>query len=511
MRSLLGRGLASLPGDQPAIVTPEQTTTYAQLLDSARRVASWFVSIGVTAGSPVAIMVPNSIEYIVTDIAVNLLGAVKVPLNDLLSDDDIAFIVDDAQPAACVADDRRAAFLVGRTDGHQILHIVCTHEMHRGTTPWSAVTATPPMTLAELDARVIDEDCPGLILYTGGTTGRSKGVVHSQRSLTTNLLVHRIETGLDQTDRLLLTSPLPHSAGFLLQTMLLAGGVVHLRKRFEPGEVLELIERDSISYLFLVPTMLYRLLDTLRATESDVSSIRTILYGAAPMSPSRLSEGIDRFGEVFVQLYGQSEVPNFLTRLSKGDHRTAAGRSGSCGRACSTVEIRIVDPPTGETQPPGAVGEVVVRSGFTMSGYLGLPDITATTLREGWLHTGDVGYLDADHYLYIVDRLKDMVITGGMNVYTSEVEQVLVDAPGVAEVAVIGLPDSDWGEKVCAVVVASSASPFSENEVDDFCRLHLSKYKRPKKYVRVARLPLTNYGKVDKKKLLADISASSGS
>jgi fatty-acyl-CoA synthase/long-chain acyl-CoA synthetase len=329
--------------------------------------------------------------------------------------------------------------------------------------------------------------------------------VHRQDRLALNQLAHRIETEIRSDDRLLLSSPLPHSAGLLLQTALCAGAVTHVERRFDPAAVLEAVEQEGVSYLFMVPTMIYRLLDRAAEDRGDYAALRTILYGAAPISPERLTEGLQRFGPVFMQLYGQSEAPNFITRLSREDHVAGErdpGRLRSCGRPTAMAEVRIVDA-DGRDCPPGTEGEVVARTAFTMTGYHRLPDVTERTLRDGWLHTGDIGYLDEDSYLYLLDRKNDMIISGGMNVYCSEVESAVAEVDGVGQVAVAGVPHPDWGEAVVAFVVPDPDAALDEEAVRTHCRTALSAYKRPKAVVRMDSLPLTAYGKVDKKALRA--------
>jgi fatty-acyl-CoA synthase/long-chain acyl-CoA synthetase len=255
----------------------------------------------------------------------------------------------------------------------------------------------------------------------------------------------------------------------------------------------------------MVPTMIYRLLDAAEGRELDLSSLRTILYGAAPITPERLEQGLHRFGGVFMQLYGQSEAPNFLTRLAREDHDPLLPeRLASCGRPATLVTVAVLDDHSNHL-PPGQVGEICARAPYVMNEYLGLPDKTATTLRDGWLHTGDIGFIDDDGYLHLLDRKNDMIISGGMNVYTTEVEQVVSACPGVAQVAVVGVPHPDWGEAVVAFVVP--AEGFDEDAVMQRCRAELAAYKRPKAFQRVETLPVTSVGKVDKKRLKSGCSA----
>jgi fatty-acyl-CoA synthase len=497
-------------GDRPAIRFGGDTWTYQRLVDEADRLARGLIGLGVGPGVPVALMMSNRPEYLVADLAVIRCGAIKVPLNDMLSQGEIAHILADSGAAVAIADRGLLPAAQQAVTGtlHTLITVDSLEETPPGTTPWRTVLQdgddrnATPRTAASTDPAAPDD--LGLILYTGGTTGRPKGVTHTQRGLAVNLLSHIIEAGIGDDERILLTSPLPHSAGFLAQAGLLRGATLLLERRFDPDQVLGLIAGGTITFTFMVPTMIYRLLDRAAGRDLSASALRTILYGAAPITRERLAQGLATFGPVFMQLYGQSEAPNFLTRLRREDHTTdpaLAHRLTSCGRAVLLATVAVVDD-EGHPLPPGEVGEVVARSPYVMAGYHRLPDKTAETLRDGWLHTGDIGYLAADGYLYLLDRKNDIIITGGMNVYSSEVEQFLQTCPGVGQVAVVGLPDPDWGEAVVAVVVPAPGT--ARIDLDDLtarCRLTLSAYKRPKSIRQVEQLPLTPYGKVDKKQL----------
>jgi len=334
-------------------------------------------------------------------------------------------------------------------------------------------------------------------MYTGGTTGRPKGIVHTAGALGTNLLTHVLAGEVRFDERMLLCTPLPHSAGFFLQAGILQGATIFVEPRFEPKALLRAIEEHAISWTFMVPTMIYRLLDALRKSDRGTSSLATIVYGAAPISKPRIEEAIDRLGAVFLQLFGQSECPNFATTLGKEDHRVPE-LLGSCGRPCPGVEIRIGDEQGAELEC-GEVGEVLIRAAYTMREYYRAPELTEQAYVADWLRTGDVGYLAKSGHLFLVDRKKDMIISGGMNVYCSEVEQVLQSHPSVGSAAVVGLPDADWGEAVHAFVVARGTVEC--DDLDAFCRGQLAKYKVPKGLTFVEALPTTPYGKVDKKAL----------
>jgi fatty-acyl-CoA synthase/long-chain acyl-CoA synthetase len=485
-------------GPRRAVVAGGETWTYADLERASRAVAGHLAELGVGPGDPVAIILRNGAEYVVADLAIALLGAAKVPLNLMLSTEEQAYILADSGARVCLIEADRLE-VIGAAREHGTDPRVVVRGGGAGPGSWDAAVNHAPLAAGPR----VPPDALALIMYTGGTTGRPKGVLHTQRGVAANLLSHLVEMELGAEDVLLLTSPLPHSAGFLLQAALSKGASVFVEESFDIEVILDRISRDRVSYLFMVPTMIYRLLDAVAARDDiDTSSVRTILYGAAPISLERLQDGLRRFGPVFVQLYAQSEAPNFLTRLRRDDHRVEGRdvrRLASCGQSVvmARVEVRKED---GSACAPGEVGEVVARSPYTMIGYLGREPETAAALRDGWLHTGDLGYLDEDGYLYLVDRKNDMIITGGFNVYSTEVEQALARVPGVQEAAVTGIPHPDWGEAVVAFVVPERPDVTAES-IQAAAREVLTAYKRPKRIVLVPSLPVTAVGKIDKKEL----------
>lgn len=481
-----------------ALVADGVTWTYADLDEASRALAGHLRDLGVGPGDPVALIVRNSAEYVVTDLAIALLGAARVPLNLMLSVEEQAYILTDCQPVVCVVEAENLTS-VDRARERGVDPAVVVVRGSGGPTSWEQALTHGPLSA---EPQVSPQDL-AMIMYTGGTTGLPKGVMHTQRSIATNLLSHVIEMEIDAQDVLLITSPLPHSAGFLLQAALVKGATVLLEEGFEVARVLERIEQDRASYLFMVPTMIYRLLDAVEdLDEFDSSSLRTIMYGAAPITVARLEQGLRLFGPVFMQIYAQSEAPNFLTRLRRDDHHPTgptAHRLRSCGQSVTMAEVAIAGE-DGVRCAPGEIGEVIARAPYTMEGYLGKAAETAESLRDGWLHTGDVGFLDEEGYLYLVDRKKDMIITGGLNVYSSEVEQALAALPGVRESAVTGIPHPDWGEAVVAFVVPGNEGVTPE-DIHSAVRGELTSYKRPKRVVLVDSLPVTAVGKVNKVEL----------
>ncbi|MFF2085395.1 AMP-binding protein [Nocardia sp. NPDC058176] len=488
-------------GSRPAVHDRGISRSYAQIVVEANQLAHRLRDAGVGPGVGVALMMSNRAEYVVADQAVIRCGAVKVPLNDMLSFNDIDHILRDSGARVVIADAEMLTQVL-RTTAPQVELIIATEapaDAPDRVVGWNDALAGQSVTAPDIDPAPTDL---GMIMYTGGTTGRPKGVMHTQQGLTLNLLAHVIEMGLLDDERVLLTTPLPHSAGFLLQAGMLKGACHYLESKFDAESVLERMAVDRVTFTFMVPTMIYRVLDHAADRDFDVSSIRTILYGAAPITPERLHQGLERFGPVFMQLYGQSEAPNFLTRLRREDHRADTDRLASCGQAATMSTVKVVDS-AGRELLPGEVGEIIALTPYTFSGYRDLSEQTEKALRDGWLYTGDIGRIDDDGFVYLLDRKNDMVITGGMNVYCTEVERIVATCRGVADVAVVGIPHPDWGEAVVAFVVPEDGAVVDESELLAVCRAELARYKQPKAIRVVDTVPTTSYGKHDKKALRA--------
>lgn len=493
-------------GDRTAIVFDGRTVTYDTLRRSALRVANALVRYGIGPNKRVALIMSNCPEYVVSDLGVIFAGGTKVPLNDMLGEKEIAYILKDSGAKLAVVGPNFFD-VIQKVRNHlpeleTIVGVAPAEQCPEPFIPWDAFLEEGSET--DVEADVSPEDM-SLIAYTGGTTGLPKGVVHSQENMVLNLFSHVIELGLQDDERILLTSPLPHSAGVVLLAGLIKGATHYIERKFDPQLVIDRIERDKVTLTFLVPTMIYRVMDQIGGRKYDFSSLRTILYGASSITAERLKQGLEIFGQVFMQLYGQTEAPNFITRLRKEDHRTdpeGVHRLRSCGKPVAMSAVKIVDG-QGNEVPRGVEGEIAARTFYTMVGYHNQPEKTAETLRNGWLHTGDVGMMDEEGYVYLLDRKKDMIISGGMNVYSVEVENAIHRHPGVSQVAVIGVPHPDWGEAVMAFVVPKPGMEVTEEGIIEHCRKELSAYKRPKEIRLVDSLPLTPYGKIDKKALRA--------
>lgn len=484
-----------------------ETLTYADLDEQSNAVANALVDRGIAPGDRVALLVSNRVEYVVADLAIIKAGAVKVPLNAMLTPDEFEYMLSDSGASTAIAGPAFTEMLVdiapSLPDLERPVGIAADRSSPAGFTDFATLRAEG----ASETAPSIDIDPSETVAhyYTGGTTGKPKGVIQSHRSMTMNVYAHAIELAITGDNTLLLMTPLPHSAGLFLWGGLLTGATMVVRDGFDPERALQDIETRSITWTFMVPTMIYRLLDHAALDSYDTSTLETLVYGAAPMTANRLKEGLDKFGAVFLQFYGQTEVPNLITTFGKDEHRHAVDngldeRLESAGQPCLMADVKVVDYDTGEELPQGEIGEILVTAPYTMDEYFDLPEKSAETLVDGWVRTGDIGRINGDGYLYLLDRDSDVIITGGMNVYSTEVEDALDRHPDVREVAVIGIPDSDWGEAVHAVVVPETAS-LSESDLRAFADERLADYKKPKSVEFVDKIPTTPYGKQDKVEL----------
>lgn len=338
------------------------------------------------------------------------------------------------------------------------------------------------------------------INFTGGTTGKSKGAVRRHSVLAASTVAIMADFDLPETPRYLAAGPISHVTGTKILPTLLRGGSVHLLPRFDVGEFCSVVERQKINTTTLVPTMIYSLLDSDMVDRADLSSLELLLYGASAMSPSRLVEGIERIGPIFSQLYGQTECYPIAV-MPKADHDPARPEIlASCGFPVTSCDVRLLGD-DGNAVAAGEAGEICVRGPYVMDYYLDEPELTEETLAGGWLRTGDVARADEEGRLFIVDRKKDMIVTGGFNVYPREVEDVLAGAPGVAAAAVIGVPDPRWGEAVTAIIVPRTDERIDPEALIALVRSRCGNVQAPKRIEIADSLPLTSIGKIDKKAL----------
>jgi acyl-CoA synthetase (AMP-forming)/AMP-acid ligase II len=477
-----------------------RTLTAAHIRDEVSRLSQAFAACGLGPGSPVATLSLNRPEVIYTNGAALMTGCRTTPLTALASLDDHAHILEDARIDTLVFDpafDQRAADLQERLPSlRRLLALGASQVGHDLMTDAGSFTARP-LRPPRFDGQTVDR-----IMYTGGTTGRPKGVVGTYRSAAAVARIQMAEWQWPDEFRFLICSPLSHAGGAFLLPALLRGGSLVVLPAFDADEVLAAIERHRITATMLVPTMLYTLLDHPRVGQADLSSLQAIYYGAAAMSPTRLAEAIERFGPIFFQFYGQSEAPMTVCSLRKEEHDLShPERLMSCGRPGPFLDVALLND-NGEELDEGP-GEVCVRGPIVMEGYWQQPDATAEVFHGGWLHTGDVARRDAEGFLTIVDRKKDMIVSGGFNVFAREVEDVLSSHPAVAVVAVIGVPDPKWGEAVKAVVVTRPGAVVTAEELIATVRAAKGPVHTPKSVDFTDAIPTSPLGKPDKKALRA--------
>jgi acyl-CoA synthetase (AMP-forming)/AMP-acid ligase II len=494
---------AAAPGRPALFHGTEMVADYSAFAGSAAAMATHLADrLGVQPGHSVAVYMANCTAYLECLYGIWWAGAVAVPVNAKLHPREAAWIFADSGVRLAFVDDAAKAALA--IEG---IDVPCVLAGERYEAP--AQTTGKPCSRAPHEL--------AWLFYTSGTTGRPKGAMLSHGNLVAMSLSYLADVDeVSAEDAALYAAPLSHGAGLynFIHVRRGARHVVPISGGFDAAEVLSLSRQLGRVSFFAAPTMVHRLVDAAKATGQNGEGIRTIVYGGGPMYRADIEAALALLGPKFVQIYGQGESPMTITALSRADHSNTEGRRlASVGRAHSAVEVRVVDAER-MPLPPGEPGEIEVRGLTVMRGYWNNPEATARTLRDGWLLTGDIGVLDEDGYLTLSDRSKDVIISGGSNIYPREVEEVLLTHPAVREASVVGEPDSDWGETVVAFVVAPDAPPDLEAVLDRVCLGSIARFKRPKRYLLVPELPKNNYGKVLKtelrRRLQGDAIASSG-
>jgi acyl-CoA synthetase (AMP-forming)/AMP-acid ligase II len=487
--------------DHVMTIFGDRERTFGEVAGRVARLAAALRGLGVGDGDRVAMLALNSDRYSEYLLAVPWANAVLNPVNVRWSAAEIAYSLRDSGTGVLVADDAFAPVLPAVREAVPGLRAV----IHAGDGPApdgtvgyeDLIAAASPIE----DARRGGDDLAG-VFYTGGTTGFPKGVMLSHANLGVSWLGsaatgHLVRPG----SRTLHTAPMFHLADLACWgATVLVGGSHVIVPAFEPAAVLAAIERHRVTDVLLVPTMIQLLASHPEVARYDLASLRSVIYGASPIPQALLERAMKCFpGASFTQAYGMTELAPVATILSPSDHERS-GLLRSAGRAAPHAEIRIVDP-DGAPLPSGTVGEIIVRGGHVMQGYWNQPEQTAAAVRDGWMHTGDGGYLDDQGYLYVVDRIKDMIITGGENVYSAEVENAVASHPAVAQCAVIGVPDPDWGERVHAVVVVCPDTTVTLEELREHVKTLIAGYKAPRSLEIAGTLPTSGAGKILKHQL----------
>lgn len=496
---------AQTRGDATALVFEGRETSFAELDRHASCVANGLIALGLKPDERIAYLGKNS------DLFVELLmGAVKArvvtaPVNWRLAAPEIAFIVDDAKAAVLFVGPE---FIdLARSLQPQLSHLRAIVTMEGGAPEWQDFAAWRDAQ-SEIDPKLAtSKDDVAIQLYTSGTTGKPKGAMLSHQNFLSLLRIGGTDENPDwniwtDTDVSLVAMPVFHIGGVGWAVFgLYHGAKSVIAREFDPNKVLDFFRDYGISKLFLVPAAMQFIVRQPRAREMDFSQLKYIMYGASPIPAALLKECIAVFGCGFVQMYGMTETTGTIVVLAPEDHVEGRDCMRSAGKALPGIEIAILDP-DGRPLPTGAVGEIATRSASNMVGYWNLPDATARTLdRDNWLRTGDAGYLDADGFLYIHDRIKDMIISGGENIYPAEVESAICDHPDVAEVAVVGVPDDTWGEAVKAVVALKPGKEISATDIIAFTRQRIAAFKTPKTVDFIQALPRNASGKILRRQL----------
>lgn len=496
---------------QTALRTPEApallygtkvVADYRGFYARAAGVATWLSQKGIRPGDRVALFMKNHPNYLVAMFGIWMTGAAIVPVNAKLHPREAAFILEDSGSLICLVSSELESELAAVTS----IELVCADGA-----AFETMQDAAPHDIARSETGDL-----AWLFYTSGTTGKPKGVMITHGMLLATSIGYPADVDeVSANDAALYAAPMSHGAGLyaMIHVRMGARHICPTSGGFDPDEVMMLSDKIGGISMFMAPTMVRRLTDAAIAAGDRVAGLKTIVYGGGPMYVADIVEAVDWFGSKFVQIYGQGECPMAITSLSRAEvadrsHPRWQARLASVGTAQSLVEVRIgAEDGTPLTQ--GEVGEIMVRGLPVMPGYWQNAEATAKALKDGWLMTGDVGALDMDGYLTLQDRSKDVIISGGSNIYPREVEEVLLTHPSVSEVSVIGRPSAEWGEDVVAFVVAVGGGHVDPAELDALCREQIARFKRPKAYFSLPELPKNNYGKVLKTELRKQLAEGS--
>jgi len=485
--------------NQAAYLMGEQSITHRQLLDRAKRIASAAENSGLQRQDRVGVLSMNNLAYGELMAACQWSGLILSTVNFRLAGPEIAHIIKDSTPSILFFEAQYAELLAGlREQLPSIATYVCIDGHVDWASDYEAFIATGQPEGSSFCAR--EEDIAALI-YTSGTTGKPKGCILGQREMRLGAQTMSIETRSGPNDRILLVMPLFHIGAMAMGMGIhFRGGTVVLHRQFDPAELLKAVNDDGVSILHLAPTLVQMVLDHPNLQDCDFSKLHTIVYSAAAMPLPLLKRGMELLGPIFINLYGQTEV--FSSGLLREQHRPDGSEQEkrwltSVGQPFPGTRVRIEDD-NGKLCPPEVAGEIVVQSTAMARGYWNNHKATLETFRDGWCYTGDVGLFDEDGMLYLVDRKKDVIISGGENIYSREVEDAILSNKAISECAVIGLADEKWGESVCAVVVMREGEQLSEADVIGHCQTMIASYKKPRTVIFADSIPKMPTGKIDK-------------
>ena len=503
--TLFTKSARSFP-DRSAICYGDKEWTYAEANERINRLANAFTSLGLKKGDHVAILAFNCPQFLECLFACFKAGLCAVPINFRLHPKEYSYIIDHSDSMTTVfSEDFRDPLHSLRGEMPKVKHYICLSNPLGDMMDYEQIVRNNSPKFEDVE---VDRDDLAWLFYTSGTTGAPKGAMLTHGNLlamTMNFYADICPLGPD--DAILHAAPLSHGSGVyaLPNVGKAANNVILETESFEPKVVCETIQEKKITNMFAAPTMIKMLVTYPELDKYDLSSLKCLNWGGAPMYIEDLREAITKLGQCLVQLYGQGEAPMTISYLKMEEHVLEGTpeqmeRLKSAGIPRTDVEVKIFDENDNEVAPR-TVGEVVLRGEVVMKGYYKNPKATAETIRHGWLHTGDLGKMDERGYIYLLDRSKDMLISGGENIYCREIEDIIARHPTVYEVAVIGVPDEKWGEAVKAVVSLKPGIKASEQEIIDFCKQYLASYKKPKSVDFVDELPKSSYGKILKREL----------
>ncbi len=495
-------------GDHPTVFLGDQVLSAAQVRDQVSCYIQALHSKGVKQGNGVATLSKNRVEVLFSMGAVMAGGFRNTALHPLGSKEDHAYVLADAEIDTLIFDPSFEDHV--RTIAELAPNLTRLFSYGPSSIGEDLIELAATFDPKVLVAPLLEPEMVSALAYTGGTTGKPKGVMNTYRASALMVQIMTTEWQWPSEVRHLICTPLSHAGSSFFVPILLQRGSMFVLPGFEAGAVLEAIERDRITSMMLVPSMLYALLDHPKFATTNLSSLQSVFYGASPMSPARMQEAIRKLGPIFVQFFGQTEVPMAVTLMRKEEHLVDdLERLASCGRPTPWVRIALLDE-AGNEVPKGEPGELCVQGPLVMRGYWNKPEETEKAFEGGWLHTGDVAREDANGFFTIVDRTKDMIVSGGFNVFPREVEDVISTHPSVAAVAVIGVPNEKWGEAVKAVIVLRAGQTVETDELIAMVKTQKGAHYAPKSIDIVDAIPLSAVGKPDKKVLRAQYWAGTG-
>lgn len=508
---LISRSAQHYP-DRIALQDDRATISFKQLDERTNQLANALTNMGVVAGDKVAILAWNRSEIVEVEMALYKAGLVRVPINARLSDEEVVQVCIDSQAEVLITDaaHKSAAKLVmERCENVHLLSVIdsfkecmenfkssCFFDYESLINKASKFFGCKDVSSSDL----------AVLHYTSGSSGVLKAAMQTfgNRLAMLHKMVYRIGLRPDVHETCLHVAPITHVSGMSLLALLSKGNTNIIMSRFDAEQVLKTIQDMQVSHVYLVPTMINRILALPNKSDYQHTHLKMVRYGSAPIAPTRLKEAIEYFGPILDQGYGAGETCSSVTVLTGEDHAAAINGKphllASCGRAIFSTQVDIVDE-EGNKLPIGEQGELVIKGPDVMVGYWNAQELTDQVLRDGYYHTGDVAYMDKEGYIYLVDRLKDMVVSGGFNVYPNEVERVLYKHPSVYEACVVGVPDIDLGEAIQAVVVLKDKAVANEIELTEHCRDHLAKFKLPKRISFVEELPKNGNGKIQRREV----------